>query len=223
MFKLADRVKEASITTGIGSVVFNETYNGFTSFSSAIGDGNSTFYTIENNANFEIGIGTYNASTNSLSRDTVLKSTNNNSKIALDGLSIVFCTYPADRAVFLDHNNYISAINAAGILFPDNSIQVTAAGGARLNKSYININSNTVISSIYDIVFVDCSSGPINLTLPNPSGNGGVEIAIKKLGSHQLSLSSAGNQLIDGKESFLLYYEHESVSLISNNTNWYVF
>lgn len=223
MFKLSDRVKQSSITTGIGPVALLETYSGFTSFSDAIGDGNSTFYTIENNSNFEIGIGTYHATSNSLSRDTVLKSSNSNNLIHLDGLSIVFCTYPAERAVFLDNNGYISAINSAGIVFPDNSIQVTAAGDARINKSYLSINSNTIMSSFYDIIFADCSSNPINLTLPNPIGNGGVEISIKKLGNNTLNIYSGGSRFIDGQSIFSIQYAYEAVSLVSDNTNWYIF
>ena len=54
MFTVQDRVKESSITEGNGKViVLNDTFGGFTSFSQAVGSGNSTFYTIENNQNYE--------------------------------------------------------------------------------------------------------------------------------------------------------------------------
>lgn len=225
MFKLADRVKQSSITTGLGSVILQDTYGGFTSFADAIGDGNSTFYTIENNSNYEIGIGTYSLSTNSLSRDNILKSSNSNNKIYLDGLSIVFCTYPAERAVFLDDNGYISAINSAGILFPDNTVQVTASSGSsqNQNKSYITINSNTVLSSIYDVIFANCSINSINITLPSSIGNGGAEIMIKKIGTQPLNIYPALSQTIDGKAIFSINYAYEAISLISDNTNWYIF
>jgi hypothetical protein len=128
MLKLADRVKETSITVGSGlEIALAGAFGAFQTFSSTIGNGNSTYYTIENNSNFEVGVGTYSASNNTLSRDLVLSSTNNNQRISLDGVSIVFCCYPASQAVFLQ-NGYISALSPqySGILFPDTTVIDTA-------------------------------------------------------------------------------------------------
>jgi hypothetical protein len=58
MFKLADRVKETTLTQGTGSILLAGSFGSFQTFSDGIGDGNSTYYTIENGSNFEIGIGT---------------------------------------------------------------------------------------------------------------------------------------------------------------------
>ena len=63
---VSDRVKETSITSGTGSVTLAGAFGGFQSFSSAIGDGNKTYYTIENDTRWEVGIGTYTSSSNSL-------------------------------------------------------------------------------------------------------------------------------------------------------------
>jgi hypothetical protein len=110
MFKLADRVKEITLTEGNGpQIQLQDTFSGFQSFSDGIGNGNSTYYTIENGANFEIGIGTYTASNNSLSRDEILDSTNNNQRISLVGLSVVFCTYPASKAFLLNSQGFAIA------------------------------------------------------------------------------------------------------------------
>jgi hypothetical protein len=128
MLKLADRVKETSITVGNGlEIALAGAFGAFQTFASTIGDGNSTYYTIENNSNFEVGVGTYNASNNSLSRDLVLSSTNNNQRISLDGVSIVFCCYPASQAVLLD-NGYINAPSPSysGIVFPSSTVIDTA-------------------------------------------------------------------------------------------------
>jgi non-canonical (house-cleaning) NTP pyrophosphatase len=107
MLKLANRVKETSISTGTGSVILRGGFSAFQTFSSAIGNSNSTFYTIENETRWEVGIGTYTSATNSLSRDTVLSSSNSGSKIDLNGVSIVFCTLPAEKTVFFGDNNYL--------------------------------------------------------------------------------------------------------------------
>jgi hypothetical protein len=149
MLKLADRVKQTSLTEGTGSITFNGTFGSFQLFS-VIGNGNTTYYTIENGSNFEVGIGTYTSASNSLSRDLVLESSNNNQKINLVGLSIVFCTYPADHSVFLNEKGYISGQMPfySGIVFPDNSIQSTALyGSGSANKIAYWSNNNSLTYS----------------------------------------------------------------------------
>jgi len=57
---ISDRVKETTITEGTGSLTLSgATFGGFQTFSSAIGNGNTTYYCIQNGDRFEIGIGTF--------------------------------------------------------------------------------------------------------------------------------------------------------------------
>jgi hypothetical protein len=100
-FVLKDRVKETSTTTGTGTFTLAGASTGFQSFS-VIGNGNTTFYTIVDSAagTWEVGIGTYTSSGTTLSRDTVLESSNSGSKVNFGaGNKDVFVTYPAERAV----------------------------------------------------------------------------------------------------------------------------
>ena len=100
---LSDRVKETTITSGTGSVVLTGALGGFQTFNSAIGDGNTTYYVIENDAQFEVGVGTYTASSNSLSRETVLASSNSDSAVDFSaGTKDVFCTLPASKTAILE-------------------------------------------------------------------------------------------------------------------------
>jgi hypothetical protein len=97
-FVLADRVKETTTTTGTGTVTLAGASTGFQSFS-AIGNANSTYYTIagQGTAEWEVGIGTYTSSGTTLSRDTVLASSNAGSKVNFSaGTKDVFVTYPAE-------------------------------------------------------------------------------------------------------------------------------
>ena len=150
MFILSDRVKQTSLTEGTGNVLFYDVFPSFQPFS-ILGNNNSTFYTIENGQNFEIGIGTYIASTNSLSRDKVLDSSNNGQKINLVGLSVVFCSYPADRAVFLNEQAYITGQEPfySGIRFPDGTVQSTSlSGSGNSNKlAYWNTSNDLTYSN----------------------------------------------------------------------------
>jgi hypothetical protein len=76
---------------------------GYESFVSGIGTTNTTYYAIENNSagEFEVGIGTVtDASPDTLSRDTVISSSNSDSKVDFSaGTKNVFCTLPAKRAM----------------------------------------------------------------------------------------------------------------------------
>lgn len=133
MFKVNDRVKQSSLTEGnVNYVVLNDTFGSFQSFADGIGDGNATYYTIENNDQFEVGIGTYDLATDTLYRNKVLQSSNNDQRITLLGVSVVFCTYPADKAVFLNPSGYIDSLPTyySGIQFPDSGIQYHAINGS---------------------------------------------------------------------------------------------
>jgi len=92
-----DRVKETTTTAGTGTITLAGAVTGFQSFS-AIGNGNTTFYTIAGGDEWEVGIGTYTSSGTTLSRDTVLSSSNSGSKVNFSaGTKDVFVTYPASR------------------------------------------------------------------------------------------------------------------------------
>ena len=101
-FVLNDRVKQTSTTTGTGTFSLTGTETGFETFVTGIGDSNSTFYAIsrDGSSEFEVGIGTVtDAATDTLSRDTVISSSNSDNKVDFQaGTKTVFCTYPAKRA-----------------------------------------------------------------------------------------------------------------------------
>jgi hypothetical protein len=97
-----DRVKETTTTTGAGTITLAGASTGFQSFS-VIGNGNTTYYTIagQTGTEWEVGIGTYNSSGTTLTRNTVLASSNSGLFVIFSaGTKDVFVTYPADYAAF---------------------------------------------------------------------------------------------------------------------------
>jgi len=97
----ADRVKETTTTVSTGPVTLAGAVTGFQTFSAAIGDANTCYYTIagQTGSEWEVGIGTYTTSGNTLSRDTVFASSNSGALVNFSaGTKDVFVTYPASRA-----------------------------------------------------------------------------------------------------------------------------
>lgn len=130
---LADRVRETSTTTGTGSVTLAGAYTGFQTFLDGIGNGNNTYYTIANSltGEWEVGIGTYTSSGNTLSRDTVLSSSNSGSLVVFTaGSKDVFCTQPAERAVYVGTNGTTTTLN---ILTATGDSSFTSTGALQIS------------------------------------------------------------------------------------------
>ena len=91
---LADRVLETSITAGTGTLTLAGAVSGYRSFNSAFTNGNIVFYTVDDGAgNWEVGYGTIGTGT--LTRTTVLESSNANALVVFSSASKrVYCTAP---------------------------------------------------------------------------------------------------------------------------------
>lgn len=103
---IKDRVKESTTTTGTGTYTLAGAEVGFQAFSS-IGDGNTTYYSVTNGGDWEVGIGTYTASGTTLARTTILSSSNGDAAVDwAAGGKVIFVTQPADKASYMDADNY---------------------------------------------------------------------------------------------------------------------
>ena len=113
-FVIADRVRETTSSIGTGAVTLGGPYAGFQPFS-VLGNGNTTYYAIidPTTGDWEVGIGTYTASGNTLSRDTVLASSNSGNLVVFGpGTKDVICTQPAERNVYVVGSNVVAANSA---------------------------------------------------------------------------------------------------------------
>lgn len=95
MANLGDRVQESTNTVGTGTIALGGAVLGYRSFNSSFTNGTVVFYTIDDGAgNWEVGYGT--VGTGTLSRDTVLESSNANALVSFPaGTKSVFCTAPS--------------------------------------------------------------------------------------------------------------------------------
>jgi len=147
---IKDRVQETSSTTGTGTLTLAGAVTGYQTFSSAIGNGNTTYYTIyvPGGSDWEVGLGTVGAGT--LARTTVLASSNSGSLVNFSATTLnVFCDYPAGKAVYQDGNGNVFANN-----FIPNTTFTTAS------STPVNL---TVASAQYQVVTGSVTSQTFNL------------------------------------------------------------
>ena len=100
-----DRVKQSSTSTGTGAFALTGSVIGFESFATGIGNNNTTYYAIFNQGTneWEVGLGTLDATSANLTRTTVISSSNSDAAVNFTGgTKDVFCTLPASKAVYLD-------------------------------------------------------------------------------------------------------------------------
>lgn len=157
---IADRVKETSTTTGTGTLTLGGAATGYQTFGTAIGSGNTCYYAVTLDSAWEVGLGT--VGTGTLSRDTVLASSNSGSLVNFGaGTKEVFATYPAGKAVYKDSagdvvglkiGTDVQAYDAdlttwAGKTAPSGTVVGTSDSQTLTNKT-IALGSNTVSGTI---------------------------------------------------------------------------
>ena len=129
------RVKETTTTTGTGAVSVAGAVTGFETFAAGIGNSNTVYYCIahQDQAEFEVGLGTLDGDSSDLTRTTVISSSNSDSAVDFSsGTKDVFCTIPASKLIFEDANN-------------DATIgrNLTVTGDLTITGDDITMNTNT--------------------------------------------------------------------------------
>jgi hypothetical protein len=149
---LKDRVKEGTTTSGTGTIVLNGAATGYQSFA-VIGNANTTYYTIAGGSDYEVGIGTYYSGNTSLSRDTILASSNANAAVVLSGSYDVFVTYPAEEAVYLNGTN-LNAGGLSNIVFSALTANLASINTVTLTTGTISTQPNAA-TDIVNKTYVD--------------------------------------------------------------------
>ena len=109
---VADRVQETTNSTGTGAYTLGGAVPGFQTFASEVSNADTVYYSITDNVNFEVGLGTYASSGGTITRTTVFTSSNSNNAVNWGvGTKNIFLTYPADKAVIEDASNNVTIGN----------------------------------------------------------------------------------------------------------------
>ena len=131
---LYDRVQQTGTANTTVSFTLSGSVTGYQSFS-VVGNGNTTYYgATDTNGNWEVGIGTY-ATGGTLTRTTILASSNSGSAVTFSGTVTVFVTYPSERSVNLDGSSNVSALGTISSGTWQGSTIQTAYGGTGVTTS----------------------------------------------------------------------------------------
>ena len=148
-----NRVRELTSTTGTGAVTLGGAVGGFQTFAAGIGNSNTTYYAISINSEneWEVGLGTLNGDSSTLTRTTVLESSNSDSAVDFSaGSKEVFCTLPAEKAVYLDASD-----DPVGVTGND----ITTEGEFFSNWTNVTANLTTTLTTAKNRMII----GPITV------------------------------------------------------------
>jgi len=184
---LKDRVKETSTTAGTGTLTLAGAVTGFQSFA-AVGNGNTTYYAIADSltGDWEVGIGTYTSSGTTLSRTTVLSSSNGGALVSFAANpKDVFVTYPSEKSVYEDASGVVvqqsfGAITATSAALTTGTITTTPASNTDIvNKQYVDTLAASGIH-FHQPVMVE---SPTNLNATYNNGTAGVGATLTNAGT----------------------------------------
>lgn len=187
---LADRVRETTTTTGTGTVTLDGAVAGYQAFS-AIGNANTTYYAIagQGTSEWEVGIGTYTLSGTTLSRTTVLSSSNAGSLVVFSaGIKDVFVTYPSERAVYLDASNNVIALGT-----PASGTVTNLTGTASINING-TVGATTAAAGVFTtlIATTNLSSTRINPRVSSAASTATLTPDISSFDQYCLTAQAAG-------------------------------
>jgi hypothetical protein len=163
---LNDRVQQTGVANTTVSFTLSGSVTGFQSFA-VVGNGNTTYYSsFDATGNWEVGIGTYSTTGPTLTRTTILASSNSGTAVTFSGTVNVFVTYPSEKSVNLDASDNVSALG-------------TVSSGTW---------QGTTVGVAYGGTGVTSSSGANSVMLRDANQN----VAVNRLNQSDTATSAAG-------------------------------
>jgi hypothetical protein len=149
---LNDRVQQTGTANTTVSFTLTGSVTGFQSFA-VVGNGNTTYYSaFDATGNWEVGVGTYSTTGPTLTRTTILSSSNSGSAVTFSGTVNVFVTYPSSKSVNLDGSNNVSALGTVSSGTWQGSTIAVAYGGTGVTASS-GVNSVVLRDASANVTF----------------------------------------------------------------------
>lgn len=124
-------------------------------------------------------------------------------------------------------NRVVARASVSTAIIPavlDDADHTTEAGDIIANELIRNIKtvtSNYPVIPHDDVILVDAPLAAI-VTLPSAIGLLGYNFVIKNMGTTSVTIVDASEETIDGSSSQVISQQYNSLTLVSNNTNWMV-
>jgi hypothetical protein len=161
--QLADRVQVTATANTTISFTLGSAVTGYQSFS-ALTNGNTTYYAATDaSGNWEVGLGTYSTTGPTLTRTTILTSSNSGSAVTFSGTVTVFITYPSGKSVNLD---------ASGNVSPLGTISSGTWNGTAVGVQYGGTGLAT--TTAYSVVFTGTTATGVFQASAGPGTSGQV-------------------------------------------------
>lgn len=219
---VADRVQETCSSPGTGTATLLGAVSQFRAFSSAIGNGNTTFYVIadQSGINWEVGTGTYTSAGNTLTRTTILSSSNGGALVNFSsGTQNVWNDYPAGYAIYASNN----ASQAIGQTLISGGVGVAPAWGNATSPPgspgyYGQFYDTTIQTATLSTVayLVGCATTSISNGVSISAGR--ITVANAGIYNFQFSIQLANPTASIAETSFWVRYNSVDIADSSSTT-----
>lgn len=206
-----NRVQESGTANTTVSFTLTGAVTGFQSFA-AIGDTNTTYYgATDAGGSWEVGLGTYSTTGPTLTRTTILASSNSGSAVTFSGAVNVFVTYPSGQAVYSNGTNLVGPTNIP-LQVSNGGTGVIASSGANsvvLRDANSNVSFNNFTAGVAAIT---ASGGTTVLTVASARS----QILVGST-THTFQLPDATTLALG--QSFLFVNNSSGVLTVTNNAS----
>ena len=126
-------------------------------------------------------------------------------------------TFLYDSANLTGTTNQVLSSTATGVQWA-----TVTGGSSAYSVTAVTTTYNVTATSGTFIVLCTTTGGAFTVNLPTAVGNTATIVIKKIAGTPNLTVDSSGSETIDGGLTATLVRVDESITLISNNTNWFI-
>lgn len=146
MAKLYNLARMTTATTGTGTITLGSAVSSYVTFAAAgVQNGDTVTYAIADGTNREVGRGVYTSSGTTLTRATILRSTNSNAAINLSGNAEVFITAAAEDIANVGETNTFTTSQVIEVTDNSNpALRITQTG----NSNSLDLTGSTQTNAV---------------------------------------------------------------------------